>query len=91
VLTLIEILPINVTLKNFVRDTVTAKMGAAQTPATALAEWTKLMNWNSDELSKSCYYLMSLEELMVAKKEAVNQEQQQQEVAQKQEFCGKLI
>lgn len=34
------------------------------------------MSWNKDDLSKFCYFLMSLEELMIPKRELFNQEAQ---------------
>lgn len=86
VLSLLEILPINVDYKIYLKDHI-LKL-SAQSP---VQEWNQLFSWNGQNMAKPCYFLMSLEDLMISRKDSPNPEQVQQEVQQKQEFTLKLL
>jgi hypothetical protein len=64
-----------------------------QTPGTeiSLAEMGKLFNWDGSDLSHTIYMLMCSEQLMIARRDITNPEQQTQEVQLKLEFSMKFL
>jgi len=70
VLNLLEILPINLEVKLYIKDNI-LKMSSTQLN---LNDWYKIFSWNALELSKPCYFLMGLEELMIPRRDLINQE-----------------
>jgi len=60
---LLEVLPINVDVKVYLKDGISKIIGTDKN----MSEWHKLFNWNGSEYTKPCYFLMSLEDLMIPK------------------------
>jgi hypothetical protein len=67
VLSLLEILPMNYDIKDYIREGVT-KFNTE----TKIEQWEKFFNWDGTDLSKAVYYLMCLEEMMIPRKEIAN-------------------
>lgn len=70
ILTLLDILPINIDIKVHLREKIL-------TPAAAdkgQIDWNKIFSFNKQELSTCCYYLMALEDLIIPKKDQTNPE-----------------
>jgi hypothetical protein len=73
VLALLEILPINIDYKIYIRDVVVSKIPA--TSEKQQTEWQKFFMWNKQEhqnYSSCTYFLMILEDLVIPKKEGTN-------------------
>ena len=90
VLTLLEILPINNDVKLYVREQIVNKI--SQGEKQQQEQWQKLFQWNKQqELTTCLYFLMSLEDLMIPKRDLMTPEQNQLDVQVKSEFTNKLL
>ena len=88
ILTLLDNLPINVDVKEYLRDKILSAQPGDKSPA---LHWGKLFAVNKQELSTCCYYLMALEDLCIPKKDQLNPDVVNQDVQIKQEFTIKLL
>lgn len=68
VLNLLEILPISIEVKSFIRESI-FKLPVGQSN---IKIWINFFQWNSSDLAKPCYFLMSLEELMIPRRDLNN-------------------
>ena len=75
VLSLLEILPINIDIKTTLRDSI-GKFSSES----SIHDWEKIFSWNGSDLSKTVYLLMVLEDMMIPRRESANQEAIQQEL-----------
>lgn len=64
VLSLLETLPINIEFKVIISDSLRKIASDA-----SVSDWEKIFRWNGTDLSPTVYYLMSLEDLMIPKKD----------------------
>lgn len=86
VLSLLEILPINIDIKVHIMEQLKKFNQDTQS-----VDWEKMFRWNGSDLSSTVYYLMVLEDLMISKKEVMTQEMIIQDQQQKGEFCNKFV
>jgi len=63
---LLEILPISPEVKFYIRDKITSLTSLS------VKELNKIFYWNPSELSRASYFLISLEDLLIPKKEFNN-------------------
>jgi ubiquitin C-terminal hydrolase len=83
----LETLPFNKDTKDYLYTSI-----SKFSQDTQLEDWDKMMQWEGGRnLSYPVYYLMTLEEMIVQKKEMTNQDNLDKENMAKLEFCQKFL